>query len=56
VRDARFAEALGRLNAERLWVATSPVAQAEQRRPRLKLWVVAAAFVLLALRLSLFTD
>ncbi len=56
VRDARFAESLVRSNAERLWIASSPQVQVEQRSARRKLWLVAAAFVLLALLLSLFTD
>lgn len=56
VRDARFAEALAQLNADRLWAASSPEVQIEQRSARRKLWVAFAAFVLLALLLSLFTD
>lgn len=56
VRDARFAESLARLNADRLWVATSPEAQAEQRRASRKLWLVAVAVGLLALLVLLFTD
>ncbi|MFN8062448.1 MAG: hypothetical protein U0Q12_25070 [Vicinamibacterales bacterium] len=55
VRDARFADGLAQLNADRLWVAASAEARDDRRRARLKLWVAVGAILLFAL-LAMLAD
>lgn len=49
MRDARFADALLQLNADRVWVATSPQAVAEKRRAERRMWAVGGVVLLLFL-------
>lgn len=49
MRDARFAEALLALNADRVWTATSPQAVTERKSANRRLWLAGGAFGLVGL-------
>jgi hypothetical protein len=49
MRDASFAEAFAKLNADRRWIAGSPEAQVERRRAKRRLWLVGGIVAALAL-------